>query len=73
MQRVKLFTGLENDVQAVESEINAWLDESGAKILSISGNIAPQSQLKSKTPGLAVERVAFAPSDVFVIVLYDSP
>jgi len=73
MQRVKLFTGLENDVQAVEDEINAWLEESGAKVLTISGNIAPQSQLRSKTPGIAVERVAFAPSDVFVMVLYEAP
>ncbi len=73
MQRVKLFTGLENDVQAVENEINAWLDESGARILTISGNIAPQSQLKSKSPGIAVERIAFAPSDVFVMVLYELP
>ena len=72
MQRVKLFTGLENEVQAVEDAINAWLEESGAKVLSMSGNIAPQSQLKSKSPGIAVERVAFAPSDVFVLVLYES-
>ena len=73
MQRVKLFTGLENDVQAVEDEINAWLEKTGAKVLTISGNIAPQSQVTSKSPGLAVERVAFAPSDVFVMVLYEAP
>ena len=73
MQRVKLFTGLENEVQSVENEINAWLEKSRAKVLSISGNIAPQSQLKSKSPSIAVERVAFAPSDVFVIILYEAP
>ena len=66
MQQVKIFECLENEIKSLEGEINQWLSESGARIISITGNIAPQgvtSQPKARP----------APSDVLLIVLYEPP
>jgi hypothetical protein len=74
VQQVKMFMGLEGETNALSDEINTWIRESGAKVLQISGNVAPQtsggSGLGSGLPGtsLAAGRV---PSDVLVIVLYE--
>lgn len=64
MQKVKLFKSIESELGALESEVNRWLAESNAKIISISGNIAPQAP-KSSHVG------AFSASDVLLIILYD--
>lgn len=72
MQQVRIFKSLENDVSALEKDINAWIRESGARVLSVTGNIAPQSSgPDTKSTGLS--RSGFAPSDVVVIVLYEAP
>ena len=74
MQQVKIFVGLEGETNALSDEINKWIRESGAKVLQVTGNIAPQSMggsgLGGGLPGtsLASGRV---PSDVLVIVLYE--
>jgi hypothetical protein len=64
MQKVKIFSGLENDVQGLEGEINRWLEQSGARIVSLVGNIAPQS-------GGGQTLAAGNPSDILVMVLYE--
>jgi hypothetical protein len=70
MQQVKLFKSVENQVDSLEKEINDWLSRSGAKVISISGNIAPQSAKPNGGGGLG--KTSFAPSDVLVIVLYET-
>ena len=73
MQQVKLFTGIEGATEELSREINGWIRESGATVLQISGNIAPQSHGGSGATGLSrtgssAGRVS---SDLFVIVLYE--
>ena len=77
MQQIKLFVGREDHTADLESEVNNWIAESGVKVLSVKGNIAPQSVLPSKqggssnlaTTGTHTRR--FAPSDILVIVTYE--
>ncbi|NIL98555.1 MAG: hypothetical protein GTO76_11365 [Planctomycetales bacterium] len=64
MQQVKIFECLENEINSLEHEINQWLRESGARIISITGNIAPQSVTSQP-------KARPAPSDVLLIVLYE--
>ena len=72
MQQVKIFKGVENEIKALEDEINAWLVESQSEVLQISGNIAPQTaSAKSSASGLTQSE--FPPSDVLVVVLYTRP
>lgn len=66
MQQVKIFECRENEIADMETEINQWLQESGATILSITGNIAPQSTTSHP-------KARPAPSDVLLIVLYELP
>ena len=72
MQQVKLFKGLESDVTTLEGEVNAWIRQSGARVVSITGNIAPQSE-KAGAAGGGLGQSRFSPSDVILIVLYETP
>ena len=76
MQQIKLFSGREDHKAELEDEVNAWIAQAGVEVISIAGNIAPQSVLPSKeastssglgTPGTTRR---FAPSDILVIVTY---
>jgi hypothetical protein len=71
MQRVKLFKGAEGHIIELEQEINRWAEASGARLLQVTGNIAPQS-LSLGAGGPTAGRVGFAPSDVLVTVLYET-
>ena len=70
MQQVKLFKGVESDVAGLEKEANQWIRQTGAQIISITGNIAPQSESGGKTSG-ALGGSFFA-SDLLLIILYES-
>ncbi len=70
MQQVKIFKGLESDTSALEAEINSWIRQSGAKVLSLTGNIAPQSEKQGTKGGLG--EGGFPASDVIVIVTYET-
>ena len=70
MQQVKLFKSVENEVETLEKEINEWLSRSGARVVSLTGNIAPQSMKPDGGGGLG--KSSFAPSDVLVVVLYET-
>jgi len=72
MQQVKLFKGIESEVQALENEVNAWIRQSGIRVISVTGNIAPQSP-KADPTGAALGGRGLVPSDVIVIVLYETP
>ena len=64
MRKVKLFKGLEDALPSLEQEVNGWVEQSGAQIVSVTGNIAPQ------TPS-SLQRTGLSPSDVFLVVLYE--
>ncbi len=64
MQKVKIFKSVEVELNALEEEMNAWIESSGARIISITGNIAPQS-------AGALEGQSFGASDVLIVVLYE--
>ena len=70
MQQVKLFKAIESDITEVEQEINDWLKQSGAKVISMSGNIAPQS-MKTADQQSSLSSGPFAASDVLVAILYE--
>ena len=72
MQQVKVFKGIESEIQSLEDEVNRWIRQSGANVISIVGNIAPQSGKGDAQSG-ALGGGGFAPSDVLMIVLYEAP
>ncbi|HUP79821.1 MAG TPA: hypothetical protein VM260_14815 [Pirellula sp.] len=65
MQQVKIFKSVDTELGDMESQINSWIMESKAKILSIHGNISPQA-------GKHGVQGSFSAADVLVIVLYES-
>lgn len=75
MQQIKIFIGMEQDASSMESEVNDWLRSSGARIVSVFGNIAPQTLNTgagsrgslSEGPGRR-----FASSDLFLCVVYET-
>lgn len=77
MQQVKIFHGLENDIAALEQSVNDWLKSSGAKVVTVFGNIAPQTPRSNlaATPVLGAERSTartFVASDVLMVVVYET-
>lgn len=68
MTQIKLFHGLENDLPALERQINQWLGANPVKVLQMTSNIAPQSESGSSRGGLTGTGGA---SDVLVGVLYE--
>jgi hypothetical protein len=72
MQQIKMFKGLENDLAGLEAQVNEWMRESNIRVVSVVGNIAPQSE-SSGGGGAGVGTSRFAPSDVILIVLYEVP
>ncbi len=72
MQQVKIFKSHEDDTDNLEAQINGWIKSSGARVVSIVGNIAPQSITSSPEAKATLSRGNFAPSDVIVFVLYET-
>lgn len=66
MAKVKLFKGVEQELAALEADINHWAESTRAKILSICGNIAPQSG-----SGHQIGSTSFGGSDILVIITYE--
>ena len=71
MQRVKLFKGLEDDVEFLEKKVNEWAESEGVKIFQISSNIAAQSYNPSAKTGSSLQTNVTASSDILVTVLYE--
>ncbi len=71
MQQIKIFKGLESEIGTLEKEANDWIRQSGARVVSITGNIAPQSQPASSKAG-GLSQGTYPPSDVVLIVLYET-
>jgi hypothetical protein len=75
MHQVKIFHGTEDRMTTLEGEVNKWLRESGAKVVNVFGNMAPQAVLpgdSSKIVSSEGGKRRFAPSDVFLCVVYET-
>jgi hypothetical protein len=70
MQQIKIFKGVENDLTALERDVNRWLVESGADVNSMFGNISPQTSAGGIATGLS--KSDFPPSDVLLVILYET-
>ncbi len=66
MQKVKLFKSIESELLNMEKEINDWVVATGARLISVSGNIAPQSNNGASAP-----LGSFSASDVLIVVMYE--
>ena len=71
MHRIKLFKGLESEVEHLEKQVNDWADSEGVKILQISSCIAAQSYNPSSKSGSSLQSNISASSDVLITVLYE--
>ncbi len=71
MQQVKIFKTLEGDIAKLEGEVNAWIRQSGARIVSIAGNIAPQTPVASEPKSSGTLGPRFPESDVLLVILYE--
>ena len=69
MQQVKIFKGVDNEIAEIERQINRWMRKSGARVLSITGNLASSGAANQGPMN------TFAAGDILVIVclLYTSP
>jgi hypothetical protein len=66
MRKIKIFKSVENDLTALENEINDWITTHGIDVVAITGNIAPQTMLSGQSGSM------FASSDVLLIVTYEA-
>jgi hypothetical protein len=69
MQQVKIFKAVDTEIPDMEHQINRWMRKSGAKIISITGNLASQPAASGGPMN------SFAAGDILIVVLYeiDSP
>ncbi|MCA9132622.1 MAG: hypothetical protein KDA45_05695 [Planctomycetales bacterium] len=65
MRKVKIFKSVESELGQLEAEINAWIESSRVELISVTGNIAPQTHFDSAPE-------AFSTSDVLVIAVYEA-
>ena len=71
MQRVKLFKGLECEVERLEQQINEWAESEGAKILQVNSSIASQSYTPTAKSGSSLQGNIGVSSDILITVLYE--
>ena len=65
MQQVKIFKSVDNELAEMEKQINRWMRKSGARVLSINGNLTSQNNPSDGPLN------SFAAGDVLIIVLYE--
>ena len=66
MQKVKLFKSIESELLNMEKEINEWITTTGARLISVTGNIAPQTGSGAGSP-----LGSFSASDVLIVIMYE--
>lgn len=74
MHQIKLFSGTEDQMGNLERDVNEWLRTSGARIVNVFGNMSPQSMLSAEArQKISAESGSrrFAPSDVFMCIVYE--
>ena len=65
MQQLKIFKSVDNELAEMENQINRWMRKSGARVLSINGNLTSQNSAGDGPLN------SFAAGDVLIIVLYE--
>lgn len=65
MQKIKLFKGVESEMEDLEKDVNRWIESAGVKVISVVGNIAPQTRDPNSLESFPV-------SDILVIVTYEA-
>lgn len=65
VQQIKIFKSVDTEIPEMERQINRWMRKSGARVLSISGNLA------SNSSGSGGPLHSFAAGDVLIIVHYE--
>ena len=65
MQQIKIFKTVDTELPEMERQINRWMRKSGARVLSVTGNLAGQPNANSGPMS------SFAAGDVVIIVLYE--
>lgn len=65
MQKIKLFKGVESEMEDLEKDVNSWIVSSGCKVVSVVGNIAPQTRDANSLESFAV-------SDILIVVTYEA-
>jgi hypothetical protein len=69
MQQIKIFKAFESNLAVMEKEVNTWLKESGARVVQMFGNLAPQSGERNEANSLAA--YPYVASDVLLVILYE--
>jgi hypothetical protein len=64
MQQIKIFKSIESERGELEREVNRWIRRSGARVLSVTGNI-------TGTGGAGGPLSSFSSSDIIVILLVE--
>ncbi len=64
MRKIKIFKGVETDLSTLEAEVNQWIEAEGIELVSVTGNIAPQTHLPNAPDSFSV-------SDVLIVVTYE--
>ncbi len=70
MQQIKVFIGIEGEQSVLEREVNTWIEQNKVKVVSIRGNIAPQTLARQEPPASSSGRT-FRPSDLFILIVYE--
>ncbi len=65
VQQIKIFKSVDTEIPEMERQINRWMRKSGARVLSITGNLAGQSGSHGGPLN------SFAAGDVLIIVHYE--
>ena len=71
MPRIKLFKGLESNLEGLENQINAWLAQPGIRVLQAFGNMAPQTLPSDTRITSTLGQPQHVSSDVFLVFLYE--
>lgn len=69
VQQIKIFKGVESELELLEKTVNDWIRDTSANVLTVAGNIAPQSESLGSS-GRTSSNMRYAPSDVILIITY---
>jgi hypothetical protein len=70
MQQIKIFKGQEYELPTLESAVNKWLADSGARVIHVFGNLAPRGPATDPNAG-TISPGPFIPSEVLLVMLYE--
>lgn len=70
MHQVKIFKGIESETAHLEKQVNDFLAKENVRVVSIVGNIAPQTQ-PANDPSGSIRATPWPPSDIVIIVHYE--